>query len=210
MWNKIQRIYIGTQQVRPSRWEYSYDFKGKSTSQINADGWSLIPGNFRLQVNSNWISWSSSYDCRIAKTIPSLANAKKITISWTFITSTSTATGTSFGIGYGNGYGNGHVSGTYYGTWTSKPWVYVASRLNWADIRGTSVGNIAKSTTYKPTIIIDLGNKLATSVLSWFSNATLSLTDEQIADIKSNYTQLIPYVSVARSTISDIGIIIEY
>ena len=70
VWNdEVKAVYIGTNKVRPAvtpTFEYSYDFRNKSTSQIATDGWtntsSLLTWAYWVSANSwtaidNSISW---------------------------------------------------------------------------------------------------------------------------------------------------------
>ena len=75
MWNKIQRIYIGENQVYPV-YRYSYDFRGKTTSQATADGRTLGSG---VSIDANWLyasTWSNTLKTITGKS----TNAKKITL----------------------------------------------------------------------------------------------------------------------------------
>ena len=191
--------------MRENTYTYSYDFRNKTTSQITSDGWTLL--TWSLNVNSNWILWNSNEDCRLAHTIPSLATAKRIIISGTFIGSTNSLNATSFMVGYGSWWGTSATWSNY--QWSSYAWIKVFCKTNWTTASGNVVGYITATNTYKPTITIDLENKLVTWVISWFSNSTYSLSDTQVNDIRNNYTQLIPYVSVNHTVISDISIDVE-
>ena len=202
--NPLQNAYIG--EYTEWQYEYSYTFKWKTVAQIQADWFSLLTGT--IKVNSNWVTWSSTTDCRIKVDIPSLANAKKITISWTDVVNTSTIAhnATSFLIWVGSGWGTWAIWMNLQGS--TYTWVYVSWKFSGTGVHWTVVWRITANWTYKPTIIIDLENKIATGILSWFNNSTLALTDAQVAEIRT-FTYLCPYTSVNHSAISDISITIE-
>jgi hypothetical protein len=204
MWYKVNKRLIWTQQVRPYLYKYEYDFRGKTASQIQSDWWTLL--TWSLNVNSNWITWSSSQDCRLAKTIPSLSNAKKIIISGTIVWQNLSKTWALIWVWKWTWWWTWHTSYQVY--WSSYNGMKANLYYNNTDISWNSVGN-ATAQTYKPTLTINIENKTILWSVSWFSNSTLSLTDAQVADIRA-YEYILCYVSWNRSTISDVSIIIEY
>lgn len=206
MWYKVNKIYIyqnwQEEQVYPAPlYEYSYTFKWKTTSQIQSDWWTLL--TWSLNVNSNWVTWSSSQDCRLAKSIPSLSNAKRIIIQYTVVSAWNTASATSWLIWYGSWW---WTSATWYNIrWSTYTGMTVSCKTTWTTVLWNVVW-YASSTTYTSTITIDLENKTLVWAVSWFSNSTLSLNDTQVNDIRNNYNQLIAYVSINYDSISDISI----
>lgn len=91
MWYKVNKIYIyqnwQEKQVRPKQiFEYSYDFRGKTISQLTADwfivwSWGSCDSEW-FYTNSNWSSYTDF-------NIPSLIWASKITLSTQFKVSSS-------------------------------------------------------------------------------------------------------------------------
>jgi hypothetical protein len=186
---------------KKKKWKYSYTFKGKTSSQIWND-WDLL--TWTIQTNSDWVCWSSNTDCRIKVDIPSLATAKKITISWTVVVNNASYTAASIGIWAGSWWGTS--AARYDIEWSGYDGL-VISYYDGSDHLGNKVGN-ASVGTFNPTLTIDLVNKTMVWTLSWFSNSTLTLTDAYINNIRQ-MTYLLAYVSVNKSALSDISITIE-
>ena len=182
---------------------YSYDFKWKTTSQILQERSELLGS---IQVNSDWVTWGNNSDLRIKKDIPSLATAKRITISWTVVASNGTQNAWQLAIGKWTSWGTGNcaydVYGSYYG------WLCV-TYYNGTSYYWNVVGYSTWWNTYKPTLTIDLENKTMTWVLSWFSNSTYSLSDTDVANIRQ-FEYLFVYTSLNYSTVSDVSLTIEY
>lgn len=82
MWNKISKIYVWSNLVRPSSWEYTYDFRNKSATQFANDGWQWTSG---WSSDSNW-AWRNSWTPMYIPLPGTLANAKKITLTLTLRT----------------------------------------------------------------------------------------------------------------------------
>lgn len=200
MWNKIQRIYVWTNQVRPT-WSYSYTFKWKTATQIWNE-FDVLRGG--IYTNSNWLTWVTNTECRIKKDIPSLANATKIIISGTIVWQNLSTTAAEIWIWKWTWWGTGETS--YQVFWSSYNGMKTYLMYNNTNNYWNSVGN-ATAQTYKPTLTIDLTNKTIVWSVSWFSNSTLSLTDAQVADIRT-YEYILCYVSKNASTISDVSITI--
>ena len=193
---ELKNAYIG--QV----YEYSYTFKWKTAAEIWNEFDVLVGG---IYTNSNWVTWSSNTECRIKKDIPSLATAKKVIISGTIVWQNLSATAGQIWIWKWSWWGTGIAGYQVY--WSSYNGMKANLYYNNTDTSWNSVGN-ATAQTYKPTLIIDLENKTIVWSMSWFSNSTLSLTDAQVADIKT-YEYILCYVSMYTSTISDVSITIE-
>jgi hypothetical protein len=192
----MKNAYIG------EVYEYSYTFKWKTATEIWND-WALSV--WTIQTNSDWVCWSSNTDCNIKVDIPSLATAKKITISWTVVVNNAPYTAASIGIWAGSWWGTSLAR--YDIEWS----VYDGLVISYYDGSfhlGNKVGN-ASVGTFNPTLTIDLVNKTMVWTLSWFSNSTLTLTDAYINNIRQ-MTYLLAYVSVNTSALSDISITIEY
>lgn len=183
-------------------WTYTYTFKWKTAAEIWNEWTTLV---WTIKINSDWFTGSNGNDVRIAKSVPSLANAKKITISGTIVWQNLSTTASEIWV----------WKWTWWGTWLTSYQVYWSTYngmkaslyYNNTGINWNSVGN-ATAQTYKPTLTIDLENKTIVWSVSWFSNSTLSLTDAQVADIRA-YEYIVCYVSWNRSTISDVSITIE-
>lgn len=87
MWYKIKKIYIGTQQVRPATYEYSYDFMWKNMTQVANDGrqWTSW-----WNIDSNGLyrnAWNNPIYIQPSWMWTALSNATKLTIKiWYYVT----------------------------------------------------------------------------------------------------------------------------
>ena len=83
----VKEVYVWTKQVRPSWWEYRYDFRNKSNSQLQTDWWSLS-NTTETKYNSDWIYANGDNVPNIYRNLwVSLNTATyiKYTINWKFI-----------------------------------------------------------------------------------------------------------------------------
>ena len=201
MWNKIQRIYIGEDLVRPTQYEYDYTFKWKTTTEIWNE-WTLLVG--WIYTNSDWVTWrySPATDCRIKKDIPSLATAEKIIISFTdVVNSTDAYNAISVWLWAWTWWGTS--SANMFLQWSGYSWIGVQF-YNGTSYNGNNIWN-ATLWTYNPQLTIDLRHKTMTGVISWLWTSTLTLTDSQVSEIRQ-MTYLFVYVSVNLSAVSDVSI----
>ena len=76
MWNKVKRIFVGTNQVYPV-YRYSYDFRNKTKSQITSDGWTF-PNSSTTNTGSNWISSNINDWSRVHRSVPNISNARYV------------------------------------------------------------------------------------------------------------------------------------
>ena len=194
---ELKNAYIG------EVYEYSYIFKWKTATEIWNE-WDLLVGS--IGVNSEWVTGiNSNTEMRIKINIPSLATAKKVIISGTIVWQNSSKTAGQIWIWKWTWWGTWHTCYQVY--WSYYNGMKVDLYYNNTDTSWNSVGN-ATAQTYKPTLTIDLENKTIVWSVSWFSNSTLSLSDAQVADIRT-YEYLVCYTSLNTSTISDVSITIE-
>jgi hypothetical protein len=199
---KIKRILVRQnwqeKQVRPAPlYEYEYTFKWKTVSQIQNE---FTLQSWSLNVNSDWFTWSSSQDCLLIKSIPSLSTAKKIIITWTMVVNSLMVSNNAsfFWIWSSSGYVINRVE------WSTYSWINVAVKTNGTVVNGNAVWNTVQW-TYTQTLTIDLENKQVIGAVPWFSNSTLTLTDAQITAIRS-FGYLETYVSLNLSAISNVSI----
>ena len=91
MWYKLKRIMMRPngveKQVRPSRFEYSYDFRNKTVAQAEADWWVMNGNNYfdsngYYCANQNY-SMSKSFDFSKASKITITSNMYIYGWSWT-------------------------------------------------------------------------------------------------------------------------------
>lgn len=199
---EVKAVYLWTTKVRPTPiYSYSYTFKWKTSSQISND-WSTLIGT--INTNSDWVTWTSNSELRIKVDIPSLTTAKKITISGTFVVNQNSYNGMSFIIWtwswWGSGFAGWNAHGSnFHGISTTY---YNGTDHFWNVVGYTTIG------TYTPTITIDLENKTINETLSWFSNSTNTFTNSDIATIRQ-FNQLIVYVYMNKTAVSDVSILIE-
>ena len=175
--SELKNAYIG------EVYEYSYDFRNKTESQIINDGWTKAWGS--LTTWSSWISSPSGYDFTLTYPID-LSSANKITLN----------ADASYNRNYGgyavvfgvqesvSDYRSNNIAMFYCASSTGYNWTNVRLAQSWNIIGWTNIGDIwtwAKS----PTIEIDLQNKTITWKIAWFNNSTLSLSDAQVSLIRS-------------------------
>ena len=184
-------------------YEYSYTFKWKTLAEITSEWTSTVWG---VATNSDGATWTwQNNDLNIVTPIPSLATAKTVIISWTVVANDSTKNAWALYIGAESWWGTGRAGYQVYGsyfTWLTCAYGDGTNHL-W-----NKVGDGVWGNTYKPTVTIDLENKLITGVLSWFSNSTLTLTDARVNHIRQ-FEYLRVYAAANWSTISDVSIRIE-
>ena len=171
---ELQNDYIG------EVYEYSYDFRGKTKSQVTADWWQAWSWDTWTSCWSNWLYQSShSWGGRLIRQFnTNMANAKRIvstakfsmqgTYDWMsrwIATSFSRANSTNIYLIYWGTYSNMQIA------WVSN-----------------SIAPSISSWTYKYQYIVDLENKTATlTFLTWTSfSKTVSITDSQINTIRNN------------------------
>lgn len=174
MWNKIQKIYVGSQQVRPKvTYKDSYTFVDKTVSQIQSDGW--VQWQNTPSINSYWYCSAWNNQSTSYKTIQALwdaiANAKKITLSsemyiygsWWFATRLFNYPNRQYATGILM-YWTGRQ---YQRWWTSTE---VSWSFNW---------------TYTTKTVVDLVNKTVTYSITWTTDVTYNLSDTEVANIKT-------------------------
>lgn len=198
--NPLQNAYIGEY---GETWSYSYTFKWKTAVEIWNEWTAQV---WTIATNSEWLTWTSGSDVIVTKSIPSLTNAKRITVSWTIVWQNIENTAGMTGVNKGSWWGTWDVGYAVY--WSQFGGMRVANYYNWTSYEWNVVWN-ATGLTYTSTLTIDLEAKTIVWAVSWFSNSTLTLTDAQITDIRT-YEYLRCYVSTIYSTISSVGIIVEY
>ena len=188
--HKLKNAYIG------EVYEYSYDFRNKVASQVTADWY--VTAAWTPAYNSNWFTSSNSSVARINKNIESLANATKITLSFTVVLGSS-ATWTWIRLMW--------ASRTY---WT---WVLFDVNSNlcqyfigWDKVTDSSW---LSSWTHTTTVVLNLTNKTAVFSRTWKTDYSTSITDTQISNIKNNITLSEIYAWMSAWVISNWYILVE-
>lgn len=178
-------VYIGTSGELKNAYigevyEYSYDFRGKTKTQVTADWWQAWSWDTWTSCWSDWLYQSShNWGGRLIRQFnTNMSNAKRIIFttqfsmqgnySWTtrwITTSFSRDNATSIYLAYWGTNSNMQIA------WGSN---YIAPSIS--------------SWTYKYEYIVDLENKTATlTFLTWTSfSKTVSITDSQVNTIRNN------------------------
>lgn len=170
MWYKVKKIYVWTTKIRPDKYEYSYDFRGKTASQITADWWTYT--NTPL-FDANWMYYSS-WNSVLDKTIQQIWTHNKVILECSFSILDSSLFALSCYL----------VSSSK----TNQYWLYTDNNTSWnkmIKINGTDVYT-TKSTLsiwdYNLKLLLDLSNK--TYNCSSPYSTSWSLTDSQIAALR--------------------------
>ena len=176
-------VYIGTSELKNAYigevYEYSYDFRNKSSTILSNDGWTNASSG-TTTFSSQWIKWSS---IRYTKPI-NLSNASRLTLSCTW------AWGNDDEYGF-------RVWQTV--TTSTRAWltgVYYTYNTIWLSLFSTyQTFSWVASWIHKIDFILDFNAKTFEIKIDWSSFQNWTVTDAQILDIKNNTTVLFAYVS---------------
>lgn len=196
-WYKVKKIYVGSRQVRPKRFEYSYDFRDKTATQLANDGWNNTSW---ITLDSNWITASSWHNClnTVSWLWDAVANAKIITMEIQAYKPSS-----SWGISWITIIKDSNVTAQ---TWTYYDYYYFDVMANGNDLYKPSYST--SSWTKNITCVYDLVNKTYSWNFVWgLGTFSWTLTDTQIAWIKTCWIARIVFQSV--SYVQTIKIIVE-
>lgn len=171
---QISKVFLWDTKVRPSSYEYSYDFRNKSIAICQADWWVFSTTSWRT-FNSNWITWNSTFWTIMitpSGLSTALSNAKKVTLvidqfknsggsnRWRDLISSS----------------NSQASGSKADSKT------IVTRVDATNIYS---GNYTISTgEHIVTTIIDLVNKKISIDYEWVMSREDSITDAQVTVVK--------------------------
>lgn len=182
MWYKLKRILIypdgvTEKQVYPAPYQYSYDFRDKSTTILTNDGWT-ISSTSGMSFNSDWIYLNGAYTPNIHRDLwVSLNDAKyiKYIMNWKFI-------------------------------WDAGMWCTLITRVgtddntqNWlANNKNSSVASVwwyiqgtrtfkqnISAWNYVQSLKFDLENKTMLLDVNW-NTYTWTLTDANVTALKTN------------------------
>lgn len=187
--HSLQNAYIG------EVYEYSYDFRNKTLSQIQADGFSVW--EWTVKLNANGIS-SNTSNARIIvnHSIQSLNNAKSLTIIQNCILSS---------------WSN---SIRLNGTWrTYATWIYMDDTQNQQLLQiggNNTTYSWISAWTYTQKLVINFESKIATLSCTWKSDQTKTITDTEINNIYNNINNIETYVYGSNCYIKDFSIVIGY
>ena len=171
----LKNAYIG------EVYEYSYDFRNKTNSQLQTDWWTLDDSS-HTAYNSNGVYSTTNVTVRATRSLPSLVNAKKITFNEVMVVASTS-------------YGSGASFRSYTGTTATKQkifWIIVNKdqgyNMKWGYVVSSTQNfkqDITTTGTKTNSLVYDLVNKTITYTLDW-TTYTGTLTDSNITDIKSN------------------------
>ena len=172
--NILKNAYIG------EVYEYSYDFRGKTISQIKADGWTFFYNAGDEAVNSYWLSVTSNFGDSVMAKIENLSwkltNAKKITIalSWT--------NPTYYAIRYSL-YRIATSSQRTDITWPRIAYNNLQTHIYWVS---TTTSSLSLTSYHTATTVIDLEAKTWITTLDTWTTQNWTLTDTQVSGIRNN------------------------
>ena len=200
---ELKNAYIGEYKG----FEYSYDFRNKTTSQVTADGW--VIRQWWCSFNSYWVrnnssDWKLKMTNKVVWLQQKMTSCKKLIIEFTRYTTGEAA----FAWGMVTESKMGNLLG-----------VYQDNRL-WEITISVDSSNILQlswtiSWTVKFRWEFDLINKTAALSWNWNSPTTVTLTDDIITKIRNEYDAAYIYFRWNPGTsnlwgLSDISIKIEY
>lgn len=187
---------------------YSYDFRGKTSSQVESDWWEVTRGT--LSLNADWLYWTSGTwnEVYLQSTTmnDALANAKKITLKLLGSHLISWTSGNSF-----------FTTQWKYPNASKYTWVYYA----YGSSNSYQYGGTSKSFTYtQPSswtceyiYEVDLESKTATlTFIQWGSGTfTTNISDTDVANIRAtNYIRCaVLWSGDTHCVISKIDVVVE-
>ena len=195
----LKNAYIG------EVYEYSYDFRGKTESQIYNDWWSKFRGS--VQINSSWITALSGTDFVLTYPV-NLSSANKITVQASIVFNSS-YTGTGHAMIYWlSSTSTPQQNNAVFFIASSASYGGTRTRIvaNWTASEWTNVWWIGKS-SYTPNLIIDLTNKTMSWIVDW-KISTYTLTDTQVSNIR-NLNGIYLYCTQANFYISNVKLTVE-
>lgn len=184
-------------------YEYSYDFRNKNISQVDADWWTYSTAP---SFDANWMYMSASNTfIGVGNELTyKLTPAKKVTFNFTFVVTSSTLYSCAYWIASSDSTPN--FSWIFF---TGTAWSYSHRvQINTTDIT-SYISTDSTSTpnwTYTQKVEYDLENK--TYTYSWTISASWTLTNEQISAIR-NYNWVMVWVGNGWVRVSTIDLTID-
>lgn len=184
-------------------YEYSYDFRNKNISQVDADWWTYSTAP---SFDANWMYMSAANTfIRVGNNLTyKLTPARKVTFNFTFVVTSSTLYSCAYWIASSDS--NPNVSWVFF---TGTAWSYSHRvQINTNDIT-SYISTDSTSTpnwTYTQKVEYDLENK--TYTYSWTISASWTLTNEQISAIR-NYNWVMVWVGNGWVRVSTIDLTID-
>lgn len=194
----------------PIVFEYSYDFRNKSVSQIKSDWWVIKQWESWCTINSSWLQRPTKWQWDANK----LKVYYPLTLTWatyikfeyvTSLTAQSWANGWWMWIWDSSVWEINLYSSII---WTTASWytnAWSISTRSWSNKYSWA----ASTWTWTMTVECDIANKIAYLTKTWQSRISLSITDSDISyilwsnsfmqniwhDIGSQYTQSV-YIKI--------------
>ena len=179
MWYKVNKRFVGTEKVRPNKYEYSYDFRNKTLAWMQSDGWAFDSTSW-VTINSSWIAfnaYNAAYIVKPSGLTNALSNAKKVTMELYFYNAGNTRTTES------------DTQLTIATNWTRNiTWYFGNCKIIACRVYGTNIKYDTYTISaweYTSTVTIDFVNKTLRLVYSSLVDQSFSLTDTQISNIKA-------------------------
>lgn len=201
----IKAVYYWSKKMRPASTTITYNFiSAWSVSKMQSDWWVFGRNSWTAtswrEFTSNWLhntdTGSTSKFVRV--TLPhnaNLSNASKITItSNVYLNRWSRNWASEFWVTNMTGFNDTAFIASWWAnstmeSWYNWYWVNVAGTWNW-NRTSLNTGN------YEVTLILDLVNKIWKTQITWYSEITLFLSDDNIASIKASPYLLVHFDNV--------------
>lgn len=193
MWNKIQRIYIGANKVRPTQsdFEFNYDFRNKTWAEVENDWWVLAQWTSWTTINSNGIvcptrwQWDSNR-VWINRSINNVWNAKKVTLTkqvyvqaaswWNMSYYKLAASNTPYSIAYSMQI---PYSSTTYSWYNWRTW-----QLQLPNSESIRSSTTISTWTWLCEWEVDLVNKTSKLTVNWTVITTWTISDSTVSSIR--------------------------
>lgn len=163
----VKEVYVWTTKVRPSGYEYSYNFRNKTLNKITSDGWKIATGSFPSSFWDMWLT-ASWWSRLIYNTGILLTNSTKITYEG------------NWNIPYG------WIDVDFWSWMANEAWIYWSSSYNWYSqpilLWPTTTDWPSMSNIWDVyiKIILDCKNKkMELNIWSWSKTYNIADTDLQ-------------------------------
>ncbi len=171
-------VYIGTSELKNAYigevYEYSYDFRNKSSTILTNDGWTVT---WSPTFNSNGMSWNWP---SVSRSLPTRNTANKITLTHTFDVRSSGSSMLRMGTMSNGSLTN--VSGSY-----TRQGNYRRIHIGGT---GTNYTGVPEG-TYTLVMTLDLVNDTWEVTTTWLGTLTWTITSSQKATILANMNNIL-------------------
>lgn len=170
-------------------YEYSYDFRGKSSTILTNDWWTIASW-----TPSFWTYWMYWETIRITRPCPQMALAKKIILEYTTYAWASN-TSSTWGLGKTvNSSTREWLTRGYFERANNKYSVMIYDRMN--DYTGT----LPTWNSYTEKIVIDLEWKTFTCDMTWQTQKSWTITDTEVTNIRTNSNVMWAYTYMSNNS----------